>query len=395
MDFDNALNRVGTACVKWDSDSRYQDGTVLPMWVADMDFQAPDEVARALQKRSEHPVYGYTFDNGDFQRVTVDWIEKRFHWQVCGNWIAFTPSVLTSLALTIHCVTEPEDKVVVMEPVYHPFAHFVKNNGRQVEVCPLLLKDGCYSIDFERLEACTASPDVKLLILCNPHNPVGRVYTRDELWRIGEICLKNQVKIFSDEIHADLTMPGYQHIPIAGISEEIAQITVTAYSISKIFNLAGLHSSSAIIPNENVRERFLKQREAWGVENINCFAYEAYKAAYRDGEPYVQQLQAYLAANRDFAEDYFAKHLPEITVSKLEGTYLMWLDCSGLGKNDEELDTFFLEQAGLCLNSGYLFGQGGSRHMRMNIACTRAVLKAALDRLKAAVQAERGGAEHG
>lgn len=391
--FDEIYDRVGTACVKYDSDPRYSSGEVIPMWVADMDFPAPDAVVEALKKRACHPFYTYTHDNGDFTRVTAEWVKRRLNWDVEAEWIAFSPSVLSSLAMSVHALTQEEDQIIIMPPVYFPFRSFITGSHRRVLNCPLLCEEGHYRIDFDLLESCAAQADVSMLILCNPHNPVGRVFTREELKRVAEICVRHHVFIFSDEIHSDLILDNNTHVPIADVSKEAEQITVTGLSVSKTFNLSSLHASSFVAPNPEIREKILAVRETWGLGNISCFAYEGYKAAYQYGDRYVDELCAYLTENRFFAEQFFSAYIPEITVSPLEGTYLMWLDCRGLGMTEKELEDFFWNEVKIGVDFGPDFGPGGEGHVRMLIACPRTVLKEALCRLRDAVMRKEKGNE--
>lgn len=387
MNFHNRINRIGTSSLKWDSNQRYVSGEILPMWVADMDFPAPEAVSLALRARAEHSVYGYTYDGGEFQHVSKNWIIERYKWDVCDAWISYSPSVLTSLALFINLVSKPGQRIIIMPPVYYPFSQYILNNGREVANCPLKVDaDGYYTIDFTRFQTLAQDKDTVAYILCNPHNPVGRVFTKEELQQIGDICLSEGLQVFSDEIHADLVMPGKQHIPFAGISEELANITVTAYSPSKTFNLAGLQASCAVISKETTREAFLKRREAWGISNINVFAYEGFKAAYAQGQSYVEELVNYLWKNKCFVEKFIHERLPELSVSPLEGTYLMWIDCSKLELGEDDLEQFFWEKAKISLDGGDWFGQGGKNHMRINIACPMLLLEQAMEQLFVAVR---------
>ncbi len=386
MDFDRKIERVGTKCCKWDSEEYYRSGEVIPMWVADMDFPAPDEVVTALQKRAEHPIFGYPHDDGTFEKVLTEWIYKHHGWKIEESHIMASPGVLTTMAMFINTVSKPGEHIIIMTPVYYPFTSYIENNDRCVESCELLLKDGIYQIDFDRLEELAAKEETKALLLCNPHNPVGRVFTREELEKVADICVRNDIKVFADEIHSDLIMPGFHHVPFASISPEAADITVTAYSMAKTFNLAGLQTSAAVMDNAELREKMLRLREAWGLFNVNNFALVAFEAAFQYGENYVKELVAYLQKNRDYVMNFLADRLPVITCSELQGTYLMWLDCGGLGIKDEELEEFFRKEAGLGLEAGIIFGSGGEQHVRMNIACPHELLKEAMERMETAVK---------
>lgn len=386
VDFDKIIDRTGTGCCKWDSQEYYKNGEVIPMWVADMDLPAPDEVVRALRERTEHPIFGYPHDDGSFARVLQKWIDRRHGWRIDTSHVISSPGVLTTMAFFINAVSEPGEKLIIMSPVYYPFTDYIVNNGRCVERCRLLCENGQYTIDFDSLEKLAEREDTKGLLLCNPHNPVGRVFTREELERVAEICIKNHLKVFADEIHSDLIMPGFRHIPFASLSPEAAEITVAAYSIAKTFNLAGLQTSAAVIADAGLREKMLGFRQAWGLFNVNNFASVAFEAAFQYGDSYVDELVHYLQKNRDFAVSYLEERLPMLKCSELQGTYLLWMDCSALDMTDEQLQAFFKEKAGLGLDEGILFGPGGEQHMRINIACPRSRLEEAMNRLEKAIK---------
>ncbi|HJA13299.1 MAG TPA: pyridoxal phosphate-dependent aminotransferase [Candidatus Mediterraneibacter merdipullorum] len=386
MNFDQIIDRTGTQCCKWDSEKEYQNGKVLPMWVADMDFPAPDEVVDALRRRAEHPVYGYPNDDGSMADCLQKWLKRRHDWTVNTEEIIMSPGVLISMALFIHAVSEPGQSILIMSPVYYPFTDYIINNGRKVKRSRLICRDGEYTIDFDEFERLAAEEDTVAFLLCSPHNPVGRVFTREELKKISDICLKNGLKVFADEIHSDLVMPGFHHTPFASLSPETAKMTAGAYSASKTFNLAGLQASALIVADEELRNKILQLRDAWGLFNINNFGLEAFEAAFRSGDRYVDELTLYISKNRDYVSNFLETELPEIRCSELQGTYLMWFDCSGLNMTDEELAVFFREKAGLVLDEGTLFGPGGEQHMRMNIACPRSVLVKAVNQLMQAVR---------
>ncbi|MBC5689613.1 pyridoxal phosphate-dependent aminotransferase [Mediterraneibacter sp. NSJ-55] len=386
MDFDKSIDRVGTQCCKWDSETCYQTGEILPMWVADMDLPAPDEVVRALKKRAEHPIFGYAYDDGSFAEVLQQWILKRHGWIIDTDHIIFSPGVLTTMAMFINAVSKQGEHIIIMSPVYYPFTEYITDNNRCVDRCNLLCKDDAYQIDFEKLDELAAKENTKALLLCNPHNPVGRVFTRHELEKIAEICSQNDIKVFADEIHSDLIMPGFKHIPFATVSKEASQITVTAYSMAKTFNLAGLQASAVVVSNEKLREKILGLRRAWGLFNVNNFALTAFEAAFRYGEKYVDELVTYLDKNKKYILTFLNKRLPMLKCSELQGTYLMWMNCSSLSMTDEELAVFFREKAGLGLDEGTLFGPGGEQHMRINIACPLSRVKEAMERLEKAVK---------
>ena len=381
-DFETVYNRKGTHCLKWDDDERYSLEKVLPMWVADMEFPTPECIVDALKKRVAHPFYSYTHDDGTFAEVTADWIKKSHHWNVEKEWVRYSHSVLSSLAIALQIFTERMDGVIIMPPVYYPFAERIEKLQRVVTKCPLLLKDGYYEIDFDNLEKYARMPEVKALVFCNPHNPVGRVFRAEEIRKVGEICLKNNVHIFSDEIHADLTLEDNKHIPFGSISKEIADITISAYSVSKTFNMAGINASSVIIPNSEIRTRFEEVRDSMGMGLIPCLSLEGYIAAYSQGREFVSQLKICLKNNRDFVAEYLKKFVPKIKAMPLEGTYLMWLDCRELNMSPTELETFMFDKALLSFDHGYWFGEEGNGFIRMNIACPRTMIEKALERLR-------------
>lgn len=384
--FETIYDRKGTDCLKWDDDERYSLEKVLPMWVADMEFPTSGYIVEALKKRAEHPFYSYTHDDGTFGEVTAGWIKDNHHWNVEKEWICYSHSVLSSLAIALHLFTEPMERVIIMPPVYYPFAERIEKLRRQVEKCPLKLRDGRYEIDFDKLEVCARKPEVKALVFCNPHNPVGRVFRTEEIRKVGEICLENHVNVFSDEIHADLTLEDHIHIPFGSVSQKIADITISAYSVSKTFNMAGINASSVVIPNPEIRTKFEELRDGLGLGGIPCFALEGYITAYHKGKEFVSQLRSHLKENRDFAAGYLREYVPLIRPMPLEGTYLMWLDCRELGMEPDELEVFMFEKARLSFDSGYWFGEEGNGFVRMNIACPRSMLEEALKRLKNAVE---------
>jgi len=310
-------------------------------------------------------------------------MKTRHRWMINPVWLTFTPGVVPALNLAVQAFTQPGDAVIVQTPVYYPFLHAIKNNGRQLIANPLQVANERYAMDFENLEQQIA-PRTRLLILCSPHNPAGRVWTRDELTRLGEICLRKNVLIVSDEIHSDLVLPGHTHTPLSAISDELAQITITLNAPSKTFNLAGLFTSFAIIPNPQLRARFNIAIENVGIGSHNLFGIVAAEAAYRDGAEWLTQVLDYIAANARFVSDYFATCVPQIKVTPLEGTYLLWLDFRGLGLDDAGIAAV-LKRARVAMNDGAMFGAGGAGFRRMNIACPRATLREALQRIERAV----------
>lgn len=384
FDFDSIVERRGTNSFKWDF---YKDifgsEELLPMWVADMDFLAPKKVEEAITKRVEHGVFGYTRNGESYYRSIINWVKKRHGWSIKKEWILSLPGVVPTLSTAILSYTKPGDKILVQTPVYHPFFTVIGGNERVKVENPLIKgKDG-YEIDFKDLEEKLKG--VKMMILCNPHNPVGRVFRKDELIKIGELCKKNNVIIASDEIHSDIIYKGHKHTPIASISKELEDITITCIAASKTFNVAGLYASCAIIPNDCLRERFNKKAEALGIGSSNLLGGLALEASYTYGEEWLDELIEYLEENRDYLLDFLAKRIPKIKAVKSEGTYLIWLDCRGLNMDSEELKRFIIHDAKVGLNDGASFGTGGEGFMRLNIGCPRKLLNEGLERIERAV----------
>lgn len=383
-DFDSVIDRTATHSLKWNTRLLPPDcKDALPLWVADMDFACPPEVVSAIQERAAHPIYGYTGRSQGYYQSFIAWMQRRNGWKIEKDWIVFSPGVVPALNLAVLAYTKPGDKIILQPPVYYPFASAVMNNGRQLVENPLILDNGRYIMDFSDLENKIDSR-TKLLILCSPHNPVGRVWRKEELERLVEICAKHDIMIISDEIHSDIVLGTEVHHCTATISEKATAITVTLTAPNKTFNLAGLQIANAIIPNKRLRDAFAIQTENVGLGLSNIFGIVAQEAAYEKGEPWLEALLAYLKGNFELLKNFLAEHIPAIKVLPLEGTYLPWLDCRALGLSDAELHDFFLKKARLWLDDGTMFGTGGSGFMRINIACPRAILKQALGQLEAA-----------
>jgi cystathionine beta-lyase len=384
-DFDSIIDRTSTHSLKWDTRRLPSDcKDALPLWVADMDFACPPEVVAAIQERAAHPIYGYTNRSHGYYQSFIAWMQRRNGWKLQKDWIVFSPGVVPALNLAVLAYTQPGDKIILQPPVYYPFVSAVLNNGRQLVENPLALDNGRYTMDFFDLENKIDSR-TKLLILCSPHNPVGRVWRKEELERLVDICAKHDIVIISDEIHSDIILGTEVHYCTAAISEKAAEITVTLTAPNKTFNLAGLQIANVIIPNKRLRDAFANQAENIGLGLSNIFGMVAQEAAYEKAEPWLEALLAYLKGNYEFLKNFLAEHIPAIKVLPLEGTYLPWLDCRAFGLGDTELHDFFLKKAKLWLDDGTMFGTGGSGFMRINIACPRAVLKQALKQLEAAV----------
>lgn len=379
-DFDSVVDRRQTESSKW----RKYPADVLPLWVADMDFPSPPAVVRALRERAEHPFYGYGNEQPEFFEVIVDRLQKRFGWRVSAEAILHLPGVIPGFNLACRAVAAPGDGLLLQTPMYPPILRAPVNCGFTREEAPLgRAAGGRYEIDFDVFRSAI-SERTRIFLLCNPHNPVGRVWERTDLSRIAEICLERNLMIIADEIHCDLVYAGHQHVPIASLGPEIERRTITLMAPSKTFNLPGLKSSIAIIPDATLREKFVASQLDL-VRAVNVFGYVATLAAYRDGQPWLDDLLRYLEANRDFLARYVADKLPGITMTKPEGTYLAWLDCRAATLPKDDPFTFFLERAKVALNDGAMFGTPGQGFARLNFACPRALLTEGLERMRRAL----------
>lgn len=388
-DFDEIIRREDTGSVKYDRRKQmFGTGNVIPLWIADMDFRTPDFVVDAVRKRAEHEIYGYSFVPDTFYESVQGWMMRRHGWDIRQEWIVHCPGVVPSLVLSVLALTQPEEAVVVQPPVYHPFFSVIRNNGRRVVENPLELHNGRWSVNFGHLRQCLERR-AKLLFLCSPHNPGGTVWRQDELERIGDICRNHDAIVVSDEIHSDLIFHGYKHLPAASVSDEASQNTITLMSPSKTFNISGLTSSVAVIPNSDKRRQFLQtlHRLHWTTPNV--FSLIAFEAAHRHGEGWLEQLIAYLGKNLDFLINFFHSEIPRIKVIRPEGTYLAWLDCRNLDISRTELNDLLIGRAKVGLSDGALFGTGGEGFMRLNFACPFPVLREALERIKQAVNHHR------
>lgn len=385
-DFNEIHNRYQTLSVKWDNTKNvFQSDEVLPMWVADMDFKAPDAVNKALKERAEHGIYGYTIINEDIKTNVTNWLKKRHHFNVETEELVFSPGVITSLHTAIENLTDKNDKIVLQTPVYTPFFNLIKDNEREVVENELLFDGSSYQMDFVDLEE-EFKQGAKAFMLCSPHNPVGRVWTKEELKQLANLCIKYDVLIFSDEIHADLTLNNHQHIPIASLSEEISNRTITFMSPTKTFNLAGLQASFMVIADQKKRNMIAKQMGTQGFNMLNTMGVIALNAAYESGLPWLEELLSVIERNKDYAKSRLEKETDNrLTVINSEGTYLLWIDCSQLNLTDNELQNFMVNQAKVGLNRGSSYGTSGEQFMRLNLACPKHTLEEGINRIVEAI----------
>ena len=381
--FDEIIPRRGTNSYKWDSAG---DADILPMWVADMDFRTAPPVVEALRKRAEHGIFGYVRVPDAYYAAVTNWFARRHDWQIEKEWIIYTTGVVPALSAVIKALTIPGDKVMVQTPVYNCFFSSIRNNGCGMIANPLIYRNGTYQIDFADLEQKAADPSVKVLLLCNPHNPAGRVWTKQELTRIGDICIRNNVWVIADEIHCELVFPGHTYIPFASISQEFLMHSVTCTSPSKAFNLAGLQIANIISADTDIRIKIDKAINVNEFGDVNPFGVEALMAAYNDSEEWLEELKQYLFANYNYLRAYFAECLPKFPVSMLEGTYLVWVDCSVLNQSSDKIVKTLLEKEKLWVNEGGLYGEAGEGFIRINIACPRQQLIEGLNRLRRALK---------
>lgn len=376
-DFDKITPRCGTNSYKWDSTD---DKEVLPMWVADMDFPTAPCIINALEKRVEHGIFGYTRVPEEYYDAVISWFSRRHHWKPRREWFIYTSGVVPALSAVIKALTNVGDKVLTLTPVYNCFFSSIRNNGCELDSCALRYEDNTFSIDYEDLERRAADPKTTLMLLCNPHNPSGRVWTREELRRIGDICIKNNVVVVADEIHCELVHPGFTYTPFASVSEEFQKHSVTCVAPSKAFNIAGLQIANIIVENDKWRQRIDKAININEVCDVNPFGVIATIAAYNEGEEWLNQLLQYIHGNYLFFKDYCEEHLPQLPVAPLEGTYLAWMDCRSLGIPSEELEEELMKEAKLWLNAGSMYGKEGEGFMRWNLACPRQLVKEGMER---------------
>ena len=383
LNFDKIIDRRNTRCLKYDfAVERNMPADVLPLWVADMDFETSSYIEDAIIERAKHAIYGYSEVKTPYFDILKKWMQKHHDWDIQRKWLVKTPGVVFALAMAVKAYTEPGDAVLIQQPVYYPFSEVIKDNGRNVVSNTLYLgEDNRYHIDFEDFEQKIVDHKIKLFLLCNPHNPVGRVWTKEELTRLGDICVKHHVTVVSDEIHEDFIFKG-KHQVFANIKKEYEEITVTCTAPSKTFNIASLMISNILIPNPELKRRFKHQMDAAGISQLNVLGLVACEAAYEHGEEWYQAMKAYVKENIKFVKQYVEEELPGVNMVEHEGTYLVWLDFRGTGLSVEELDDKIINQAKLWLDSGKIFGSCGEGFQRINVACPRKVLEEAMERIK-------------
>lgn len=386
-DFNEIIERRNTDSIKYDfAAQRGKPEGILPLWVADMDFRTPPCVIEALVQKSRHGIFGYSDSKEDYFLALSNWFAEHFNWQIKKEWLVKTPGVVYALCTAIRSLTQKGDAIIIQQPVYYPFADSILSNERKLVVNKLVYDQGRYSINFDDFEQKIIENNVKLFILCSPHNPVGRVWTKDELIKLGDICFKHGVIVIADEIHADFTYPGHQHHVFTSLKPEFAQFTLTCTAPTKTFNLAGLQISNIFIPNRELRQKFREEIAKSGYSQPNIMGLIACKAAYNEGYPWLRELREYLLGNLNFLRDFLETRLPQVKLVEPEGTYLVWLDFQELGLDLNALEDLIVRRANLWLDAGTMFGAGGEGFQRINIACPRAVLEKALLQLEYAIK---------
>ncbi len=399
INFDKIHNRTNTNSIKWDfiyadgslqkrvtGDSPLTQNELLPMWIADMDFQTAPPIIEAIQQRAQHGIFGYTLPDESYYAAIINWMKARQGWEVERDWILTTSSVLLTISVAVQTFTAPGDKIILQTPVFKPFYQTIENNGRVLSRNPLVYKDGCYHIDFDDLAAKAADPHARMLILCNPHNPVGRVWTREELYRLGEICQQHDILIVSDEIHSNLIYSWADFTPFGAVDETFYKRLILCNSPTKTFNTPGIKTANTFIPDQELRVKFSdaldKLNESFSVSTIGTLVLQT---AYEQGEEWLEQLMDYLEANYRFLENYAAAHLAPLRLVRPEALFLIWVDCRALGLNAAQLQNLFYDQAGIYLEEGSKYGPEGEGFVRLNIACPRTVLATALERIRRAI----------
>lgn len=383
--FDELIDRRNTGAVKTDLCKKmFGTDDLIPLWVADMDFRTPDFIIDAINNRCKHPILGYTVPDEEYFNSIIRWIDARHGWKLERSWLGFLPGIVPGLAFAVNALTQTGDQIIIQPPVYPPFIHVPSKNDRELIYNPLKVVDGRFEIDLEDLEY-KITDRTRMFILCNPHNPGGRTWDADTLIKVAEICHKHGVLVVSDEIHSDMALPGNVHTPFASVSELAEQNSITYMAPSKTFNMAGLVSSSYIIPNGEIRKKFSDFMDNSELANGNIFAYVAAQAAYENGTEWLTEMIRYIQGNVNYIVEFLEKNVPQIKPMIPQASFLIWLDCAGLEMNSHQLQDFMVKDARLGLNKGTTFGPGGEQHLRLNIGCSREVLKQAMEQLKSAI----------
>lgn len=386
--FDEIIDRKNTNSLKYDfAIERGRPEDILPLWVADMDFKVADEITDAITKVVSHGIYGYTDSKDDYFDALKNWYLTNYSWEIKKEWLVKTPGVVYAIATAIRAFTNPGDAIIIQQPVYYPFFKMIQLNDRVVVNSPLVNHDGFYEMNFEEFEQKIIDNKVKVFILCSPHNPVGRVWTTEELTKIGEICLKHNVLVISDEIHSDFIYEGYKHTVFSSLSEEFKNNSIICTAPSKTFNLAGLQISNVFIANEDLRKRFIREKAKTGYDEVNTIGLTAAKAAYSEGKSWLDGMRSYLKDNLDYVREFLNERLPMLKLVEPQGTYLIWIDFRGLGLTESEREDLIVNKAKLWLDTGSMFGVDGKGYERINIACPRSILKKALEQLEGAIKA--------
>ncbi len=384
--FDEIIDRKGTGAIKTDVlAERYGNPDLIPLWVADMDFKSPPAIAEAISERAKHGIFGYTRPSQGYYDSIINWVRRHHNWTIRQEWVSFIPGIVKGIAFAIDCFTSADHKIIIQPPVYHPFRIVPELHHRFVADNPLILESGQYKMDLDGFKKMI-DPACKMLILCNPHNPGGRVWTRQELSDIADICHDKNILVISDEIHSDLAFTPHKHIPFACVSEKAAQNSITFMAPSKTFNIAGIVSSYSIIPNEELRAKFHTYLTASELEEGHIFAYLAAQAAYDNGDEWLAEAKGYIRRNICFVDEYLKANIPQIKAMLPQASFLIWLDCKELRLPQEELVSLFVNDAGLALNNGSMFGKGGEGFMRLNVGTPQANIAKALDNLKKAIE---------
>lgn len=380
--FDERIERRDTNSIKWDTAERsYGDKDIIPLWIADMDFKVPQEIVDAIKERADHGVFGYTRRSTESYASVIGWMKRRYNWEIEREWIKFAPGVVPGLNIVVQAYTKPGDEIIIQTPVYHPFYSIVKNNGCQIVENPLKCVKGKYEMDFENLKEIITKK-TRMIILCSPHNPVGRVWTKEELIQFGNIALENNILVVVDEIHGDLVYKPNVHTVFASISEEFADNSIICTAPNKTFNIAALKTANIIIKNKKLRDQYALQFEKSFIEGPTVLGDVAQTAAYTHCDQWYEEMMKYVTDNLEFTLNFFKTRIPKIKIARPEGTYLLWLDCSGLHMNNEDLNNFFIKKCKVWFNNGATFGKSGENFVRLNIATSRSVLQEAYERIE-------------